>query len=90
MIDDSVDHIRRPIHYEASTIDPRDGEVLKFFMDECNSRLWKTKPNWFTETNVSNWFGITVNELGRVVEIELQKNNLLGNSTISTAVIKYY
>lgn len=37
-------------------------------------------PNWYTDADLSEWYGVKVNDQGRVVELDLSINNLQGIS----------
>lgn len=39
---------------------------------------WTHNENWGTEEDISNWYGITVNNAGEITKIELSGNNLSG------------
>lgn len=39
---------------------------------------WSQKANWDTDAEVSAWYGVKVNDEGRVVELKLDTNNLKG------------
>jgi ribosomal protein L13E len=39
---------------------------------------WKLKRNWCTPAPLSQWFGLSVNRLDRIVKIQLPMNNLTG------------
>ena len=39
---------------------------------------WKNKSNWCSDNPVSEWYGISTDGAGRVVEIDLNQNNLAG------------
>lgn len=39
---------------------------------------WKNNENWNTEDDISTWYGVEVNDQGRVVELCLGHNNLAG------------
>ena len=39
---------------------------------------WEVRQGWATNDHVSDWFGVTVNAQSRVVELDLNFNNLCG------------
>ena len=39
---------------------------------------WRGKRNWDTDADLSRWSGVTVNDDGRVVKLDLYDNNLKG------------
>ena len=52
-----------------------DLETLYEAMDGPN---WRNSVNWLTEAPLSSWYGIRVDETGRVTEINLNNNRLSG------------
>lgn len=56
----------------------QDYNALLAFYDATGGDNWTDKTNWLTSSNVSSWFGITVENF-RVTEIRLPNNNLVGN-----------
>lgn len=39
---------------------------------------WKRNDNWDTDADLSKWYGVKVNDQGRVVKLDLNRNNLQG------------
>lgn len=61
--------------------------VLMLLFSQTNGSNWTNKNGWTVSQNtvdVSNWFGIEVDENGHVVSIDLSGNNLIG--TIPTTI----
>ncbi|MEJ2627286.1 MAG: T9SS type A sorting domain-containing protein [bacterium] len=54
----------------------QDSLALVALYDSTDGANWEDNSNWLTET-VSSWFGITVKD-GRVTDINLSSNNLVG------------
>ena len=52
--------------------------VLKVFYDATNGDLWQDNTNWLSDEPVSIWAGIHLNEEGRVKDIQLDANGLIG------------
>lgn len=40
---------------------------------------WANKANWCSDRPVSEWYGVTVDEQGRVLTLVLENNNLTGS-----------
>lgn len=39
---------------------------------------WTNKQGWDTSVELGEWYGVTVNEQGRVTQLDLNENNLTG------------
>lgn len=39
---------------------------------------WRRRDNWETHAGLETWFGVEVNDQGRVVKLSLKDNNLRG------------
>lgn len=63
------------------TIEMQDRVALVDFYNTTNGNNWKNKTNWCSEQPLSEWYGIKVNEQGRVVVLSLGSNNLTGKIT---------
>ena len=62
--------------YKMSLETQRDA-LLNFF-EALNGGNWKTNTSWGSPS-LQDWFGITLDENGYIVEINLIDNNLVGN-----------
>ncbi|MXW16952.1 MAG: hypothetical protein F4X60_13220 [Gemmatimonadetes bacterium] len=56
----------------------RDEFALRAFYRSTNGPLWAVNINWDTDAPLSEWFGVELNERGRVRSITLTKNILTG------------
>ena len=72
-----VRNFRHPLHPHRSApqMASIDNDALLALYHATRVPEWEN--NWDTETDISLWHGVTVNE-GRVVELELSSNNLQG------------
>ena len=61
----------------VTAIGPDEFALLAFF-ESVNGQLWATNANWGTEAPLSEWYGIELNERGRVRSLDLSENNLAG------------
>lgn len=59
---------------------PTDCDVLLAIYEATNGPKWKDSSNWGTDADLSDWYGVKVNEQGRVVTLALTANNLRGIS----------
>ena len=55
-----------------------DRAALVALYDATDGPYWKNKTHWGTHADLSDWYGVTANEQGRVVELSLGANNLRG------------
>ena len=55
-----------------------DREALVGLYHDMNGPAWINRANWLSETPISAWFGVTVNNEGRVIELTLNYNELTG------------
>lgn len=61
-----------------------DLEALRALFHSTNGANWKRKDNWNTDEELSAWYGVEVNDEGRVVKIHLMENGLHGVCSIAT------
>lgn len=59
-----------------------DREVLLALYRSTGGADWKNKRKWNTNAPLSKWNGVTVNDQGRVVELDLHDNNLRGTAAV--------
>ena len=55
-----------------------DRAALVAFFRTTFGRSWKRSDHWNTDAEISQWFGVEVDDEGRVVELSLGFNNLAG------------
>ena len=55
-----------------------DREALLALFAVTGGPNWSSSHNWATDAPLGDWYGITTDEAGRVVELDLQGNNLAG------------
>ena len=55
-----------------------DRDVLVAFYENAAGEQWTIRSNWVSIHHLRYWYGVTVNEEGRVTEINLPNNNLRG------------
>ena len=56
----------------------RDEFALTAFFEATNGELWATNTNWTTDAPLSEWYGVELNEDGRVRLLNLIENSLVG------------
>ena len=63
----------------ASSSGPQsDREVLEALYDATGGPGWTNRGRWKTPAPLGEWYGVTTDAAGRVVEIELARNGLTG------------
>ena len=60
------------------TPDPNDSGVLIKLYNATNGDEWRNNDNWLSDQPLAAWYGVDVNNHGKVTEIDLQGNNLRG------------
>lgn len=55
-----------------------DRLALAALFRSTNGIGWTTNCHWDTDAELSRWEGVRLNEAGRVVELSLSRNNLVG------------
>ena len=43
-----------------------------------NGEGWTNSENWCTDAPIDTWFGVTCNDSGEVVQLQLRNNNICG------------
>ena len=55
-----------------------DRSALESLYQAAGGSHWTNSTGWLSQQPVSEWYGVTVDSLGRVVEIDLRSNGLTG------------
>ena len=55
-----------------------DREALVAFYNATDGPNWQNKTNWGSGAPLSDWYGVTANDQGSVVELSLSGNSLRG------------
>ena len=61
--------------------DERD--ILVKFYEDTGGDNWRRNDNWCSDLPLSEWYGVTTNDEGRVVGLRLSNNNLTGGGSLS-------
>ena len=56
-----------------------DRDVLIALYDVTNGENWTNNTNWCTNTPLSEWYGVSTDSEGRVIDLRLYGNNLVGS-----------
>ena len=57
---------------------PSDREVLVALYEVTDGPNWDNTDNWLTDAPLGDWYGVVANASGRVVELNLFRNDLTG------------
>ena len=60
------------------TVRSSDRDVLVAVYNETDGNNWANNTNWLSDAPLGSWHGVTVDEDGRVTELNLRNNNLHG------------
>ncbi len=60
------------------TVRSSDKDVLVALYNKTDGNNWASSTNWLSEAPLGSWYGVTVDEDGRVTELNLRDNNLHG------------
>ena len=55
-----------------------DRELLELFYSATGGPGWRNSGNWLTAAPLEQWYGVSTDANGRVVELDLQRNGLSG------------
>ena len=55
-----------------------DREVLVALYNSTEGPDWDNNDNWLSRADIGEWWGVTTDEYGRVIELHLSSNNLEG------------
>ena len=65
-------------HVELPPCGQAECDVLVSLYEETDGGNWTNSDGWLTAAPLGEWYGVTTNEFGRVVAIDLTGNNLSG------------
>ena len=65
-----------PVILSAAAASDRDALVALYWTTD--GETWRNSDNWLTEAPMSMWHGVTTDENGRVIELDLWYNDLSG------------
>ena len=57
-----------------------DRDFLKALYETTGGPTWRNNENWLTDAPLGEWYGVRVDNQGRVVELNLDGNNLTARS----------
>ena len=55
-----------------------DRDILEILYKATDGPNWTNDRNWLTDAPLSDWYGVATDASGRVVELDLGENNLVG------------
>ncbi len=56
-----------------------DRDALVAFYNATDGPNWKNNTNWLSDLQISRWYGVVTNYRGKVIELNLAENNLVGS-----------
>ena len=62
--------------------DNPERKQLIYIYNLTNGDNWTNNTNWYSNKPISEWYGVTVNDEGHVVSLNLEDNNLYGSIEI--------
>ena len=63
----------------AVTVEPfSDREILTLLHEATGGANWYGDENWLSDAPLEEWFGVEVDDQGRVIRLQLYRNNLVG------------
>lgn len=65
----------------------KDREALVAFYKATGGENWKNRTNWCSEKPLKDWFGVTVDNDGRVSGLDLSENQLTGSIPAELALL---
>ena len=71
------------IYGDTETIYADDREILIKFYHDTGGDNWERNDNWCSEKPIDEWYGVDVDDNGRVWKISLGPNSLKGKGTLS-------
>lgn len=73
------------IHQQASEVERK--ALVKMF-ESMGGKNWKHKEGWCSDLPLDQWYGVSLNEKGRVEALQLKWNNLVGDIPESISALK--
>ena len=67
---------------------PKPSDLLGALYDALGGAGWTNSANWGTDASLNTWYGVSTDEEGRVTEINLSDNNLLGSIPEEIALLE--
>lgn len=57
---------------------PDRAALVSFYRATSDPEGWRERENWLSDTLIGDWYGVEVNERGRVEILNLRSNRLIG------------
>ena len=65
------------------------GALIALYNATTDGYTWSNKTNWLSDKPLNEWFGVTTNAQGRVVQLDLENNQLSGSIPTELGNLKY-
>ena len=62
----------------VTVVEPSERGALVSLYRSTGGAQWVNGTNWLTDAPLGDWYGVTVDQMGHVVRLELDSNNLAG------------
>ena len=76
---DAQGNTARLVFIIVVNVGPTDREALVALYKATGGANWTNNTNWLSEEPLSNWYGVTVDGVGRVITLNLTRNELAGS-----------
>ena len=64
-------------------------EYLTVLYEATGGANWKANTNWLSAAPLDEWYGVTTDEEGRVLRLNLDQNELTGSIPVELAQLEY-
>jgi len=64
--------------FDVKVLPDRQPAILEAFYEATGGADWKNNDNWLTDAPLNTWYGVEVNDRGRVTALRLDGNSLEG------------
>ena len=76
-----LDAVGAPPVLDAAT----DRVALMQLFEATGGTSWENNTGWGTSAPLGDWHGVTVDDAGRVIKLDLERNNLTGGRQFSNS-----
>ena len=74
---------------ESCPIPDTDREILVAFYHAAGGPNWDNNTNWFSDQPLNQWYGVSAGTDGKVLELDLANNNLVGRLQTTLGNLKF-
>ena len=73
-----ITELRVAVNGASRTVERSDRDILAALYGSAGGENWTRGDNWLTDAALGEWYGVEVNDSGRVVSLDLSSNGLTG------------